>query len=435
MTRHLNVWINDTQVGVLIDRNGIWSFTYSEAWVKHPEAYPLCPNLPLQVDTHLDGSTHRPVQWYFDNLLPEEGQRVLLAQAARLGGADAFGLLSHYGAESAGSLTLLPPGATPAPGSCIDLSEQELSQRIREMPSIPLAEQSAKRMSLAGAQHKVAVIFADGALREPVGSLPSTHILKPDHPGDAWPHSVINEWFIMTLAGRVGLPVPTVHRRYLPEPVYLIERFDRRHDGNGWQRMHCIDACQLFGIDRAYKYAEGSVGRLAELSRHCLPSAKARLLLFQWLVFNVLVGNEDAHLKNLSVLPHGSTFRLAPFYDLLCTAVYGTRAYGQDRWPDLASLAWPVQGTQRLNEIDKLTLIAAGESLGIKAATARNAINALVSSVPQQARLLLDETTQENTSLGQASSDLQATLAGESRLLRAIVNIVINEMANQLTKA
>lgn len=287
-------------------------------------------------------------------------------------------------------------------------------------------------MSLAGAQHKVAVIYADDAFREPSGSLPSTHILKPDHPGDAWPHSVVNEWFIMTLAGRVGLPVPTVHRRYLPEPVYLIERFDRQHSAHGWQRVHCIDACQLFGIDRAYKYAEGSVDRLADISRQCLPSAKVRLQLFQWLVFNVLVGNEDAHLKNLSVLIRGRTFRLAPFYDLLCTAVYGTRAYGQDRWPDLASLAWPVLGKQRLNSIDKSTLIAAGEAMGIRAATARNAITVLVSAVPQQARTLLDETNKDNTALGQEWPTLQATLAGESRLLRAIVNIVIDEMAHQL---
>ncbi|MCG7601574.1 hypothetical protein MHM84_17545 [Halomonas sp. McH1-25] len=58
----------------------------------------------------------------------------------------------------------------------------------------------------------------------------------------------------------------------------------------------------------------------------------------------------------------------------------------------MTSLVWPVQGTQRLNEIDKPTLIAAGEAMGIKAATARNAITALVSAVPHKARALLDET-------------------------------------------
>ncbi|MEB3734178.1 HipA domain-containing protein [Halopseudomonas pachastrellae] len=148
------------------------------------------------------------MQWYFDNLLPEEGQRTLIAEAAGVAIADAFALLQHFGAESAGSITLLPPGERPQPGSTQPLSAVTLSQRIQSMPEVPLAQRAAKRMSLAGAQHKVAVIYRDGQLLEPVGSEPSTHILKPNHPGEDWRHSVINEWFVMTLAGRVGLPVP-----------------------------------------------------------------------------------------------------------------------------------------------------------------------------------------------------------------------------------
>ncbi len=91
-------------------------------------------------------------------------------------------------------------------------------------------------MSLAGAQHKLAVVIEDGKLYEPVGARASTHILKPDHPDEDYPHSVINEWFSMSLAKAMGLAVPAVEMRSVPEPIYLIERFDREKVDGQWQR-------------------------------------------------------------------------------------------------------------------------------------------------------------------------------------------------------
>ncbi|WNW12420.1 HipA domain-containing protein [Pseudomonas sp. DTU_2021_1001937_2_SI_NGA_ILE_001] len=434
MQRSLNVWIDQRQVGRLRELNGLWAFRYEPQWLNSPAAHPLCPTLPLQAQEHQDGATHRPVQWYFDNLLPEEGQRQLIAKAAGAAIEDAFTLLQHFGAESAGSLTLLPPDRKPEPGTTLALSYAELSKRIQAMPRIPLAEQAAKKMSLAGAQHKVAVIYRNGQLFEPVGSEASTHILKPDHPDEAWPHSVINEWFVMTLAGRVGLPVPEVHRIYVPEPVFLIERFDRRKTSSGWERLHCIDACQLEGLSREFKYSAGNIERLAGLASRCQPALLARQYLFQWLVFNTLVGNEDAHLKNLSFLLPGSKVGLAPFYDLLCTAVYGTQAYGQDRWPAQANLAWPVHGVQHLASITLTLLIEAGTTMGIKPVTSRSIVRRLIDSVRQEATRLLDETLQRNEALRQARPELGATLAGEARLLRSIHAIAIKEMSLRLEK-
>lgn len=432
MERSLIAWINHDQVGTLREVNGIWAFRYDEQWLTHAQAYPLCPLLPLQADEHLDGSTRRPVQWYFDNLLPEEGQRRLIANDAGASIEDAFALLQHVGAESAGSLTLLPPGEAPQPGGSIMLMEQSLSQRIQAMPRIGLSVQSAKKMSLAGAQHKMAVMFQEGYLVEPVGQTPSTHILKPDHPGEAWPHSVINEWFVMTLAKRVGLPVPNVHRMYVPEPVYLIERFDRAQVGDDWRRLHCIDACQLDGLAKESKYRAGSIERMAELASKCRPAAFARLRIFEWLVFNVLVGNEDAHLKNLSFLLTARSVSLAPFYDLLCTAAYGTRALGKDEWPQLASLAWPLLGVIRLQEIRTPLLVAAGEAMGIKPATAKDIVRKLVDGVRRAAPKLLTEVETQNAELVLARPELAATFAGEMRLIRCIHSIVIGEMLVQL---
>lgn len=434
MERSLHVWINQASLGILRERNGLWAFRYDERWLADPLAHPLCPLLPLQAEEHFDGSTTRPVQWYFDNLLPEEGQRQLMAKAAGAAIEDAFALLQHFGAESAGSLTLLPPGQAPSPGSTQLLPDAELSTRILAMPKIPLAERAAKKMSLAGAQHKVAIVYRDGQLLEPTGSEPSTHILKPDHPDDAWPHTVINEWFVMRLAERVGLPVPRVHRLYVPQPVYLIERFDRMEREHRWSRLHCIDACQLDGLSREFKYSAGSIERIAALANRCRPAALARLRLFQWLLFNVLVGNEDAHLKNLSFLMSARGVHLSPFYDLLCTAVYGTRACDRDQWPEQAFLAWPIQGTQRLTVITAPLLVTAGEAMGIKPTTARDTLRKLVDKVRMEAPKLLNEVMRQNEEILQQRPELGATLAGEVRLLRSINAIVISEMAAQLDR-
>lgn len=93
-----------------------------------------------------------------------------------------------------------------------------------------------------------------------------------------------------------------IMKKMVPEPVYVIERFDRRKAGDTWLRLHAVDACQLLNLDRTFKYNQGSVERLAELAEFCRSSAIARSRLNEWLVFNVLTGNDDAHLKKLSFL-------------------------------------------------------------------------------------------------------------------------------------
>ncbi|MBD9413481.1 HipA domain-containing protein [Pseudomonas sp. PDM16] len=427
MKRELLAWIGNRLVGHLRDDNGIWSFSYADGWAD----FDLCPNLPAKNRTIVDGSSHRPVQWYFDNLLPEEGQRQLLAGDARLDASDAFALLTHYGAESAGSLTLLPPGQELPEGALRPLPDADLSRRIEAMPRLPLTHEANKRMSLAGAQHKLAVVFDQAELYEPVGALPSTHILKPDHPEQAFAHSVINEWFSMRLAACVGLSVPQASRLYVPQPVYLIKRFDREQRGGNWQRLHSIDACQMLGLDRHFKYQAGSIERLAELSSLTTAPAIARTRLFGWLVFNVLLGNTDAHLKNISFLVTARGEQLAPFYDLLCTAVYETRAFDQDRWPQATTLAWPILGEANLARIARSHLLDAAEALGIKRSPANAQLQRMQERIVAEADALLVEVEQENAQISAGRPELRATFAGEMRCLRAI-RALIAEQAQRL---
>lgn len=431
--RSLRAWINQTEVGTLQEVGGLWRFQYADAWLHNPLAFALSPHLPLSATTLLDGASQRPVQWYFDNLLPEEGQRTLLAGDAKLDTADTFGLLAWYGAESAGSLTLLPPDALPqAIAPLRALPDKALQARIQQLPKAPLARGASKRMSLAGAQHKLALVLQNGALFEPAGATPSTHILKPDHPDSDYPHSVVNEWFVMQLARRLGLEVPNVHRRYVPSPVYLIDRFDRFADVHGWQRRHAIDACQLLGLDRSFKYNQGSVESLAKLANACRSAAVARSRLFGWLVFNVLVGNSDAHLKNLSFLVSHEGVQLAPFYDLLSVASYDSPAFDHQGWPAHTQLAWPILGVQRFLDIDRRLLLEAGAALNLAKSTAQRLLDNLRNRIIQQAELLYAEFEFENARIAQVQSALTATMAGESRCLRTIVHTIIKPMVQQL---
>jgi serine/threonine-protein kinase HipA len=140
-------------------------------------------------------------------------------------------------------------------------------------------------MAAAGAQNKLPVVYKDNELYEPVGSEPSTHILKPNHLGDDYAASVINEYVVMSVAANLGLRVPPVFRRYTPEPVYIVERFDRYVDDAGQaQRRHIIDACQLLIKSRSFKYRSATLGTLAEIVSYCRNKAATRLQLYVWLM-------------------------------------------------------------------------------------------------------------------------------------------------------
>ncbi|WP_321935288.1 HipA domain-containing protein [Paraburkholderia sp. J8-2] len=438
--RTLLASIDHQLIGTLIEGNGIWAFEYDPAWLENPDRFALSPHIPLLDKIQRDGATTRPIQWTFDNLLPEETVRQLIASDANLPDvSDAFALLERYGRESAGSVSLRVPGdAEEADQETLlrALTDEELNERIRNLPNVPLTHDAPKKMSLAGAQHKLAVVVRDGELFEPGGQAVSTHIMKPNHPqAGAYPHTVVNEWFIMQLARSVGLDVPDVARRYVPAPVYLITRFDREENKSGIVlRRHAIDGCQMLNLAATMKYSSWSVGALAELAGRCRAPAPARLRLFKWLVFCVLVGNGDSHLKNTSFLVDRNGITLAPFYDLLCEAVYETRNYSdKGRWPDLTEFTREVCGVQRYADFSRAVLIEAGEQLGLTRATATRQITELLARLPAAADALIVEVEDQNNKLMDWRPELRATLGGEMQLLRAIRHIVIQEMVARIS--
>jgi len=432
--RKLRVFLEQDLVGELSESNNLWRFTYDPTWADKDGALAIAPGLPLGNEPIIDGGTKRPVQWFFDNLLPEEALRTRLAQEKKIAEADAFGILEAYGAESAGALTLLKPGADLPPAGRRPLTEAELSKRVRDLPRVSLEAKAPKKMSLAGAQHKLPVIVEGDAYFEPEGSEPSTHILKPNHPDvTTYPNSVINEWSVMQLAGRLGLRVPATSHRYCPHedsakdvvPIFLIERFDRVHEKGKVRRLHAIDACQLLNIDRTYKLNSMTIETLQNVAEATRSRATTRLRLYQWALFNILVGNRDAHLKNLSFMVNPTGIELSPHYDLLSTAVFDAGDAVQE-WRNL-EMSLALKGATRYAEITREAVLALAEDLGVGKQTAERILDKMVHDAPSE----LDGLIKEFEDRAYPTS-AKALRGGELRVLRQIRHAVMESMVRQL---
>tara|TARA_B100001105_G_scaffold17745_1_gene12945 strand:+ start:127 stop:576 length:450 start_codon:yes stop_codon:yes gene_type:complete len=142
-------------MGELKDVNGFWAFEYAQEWINSDENFSLSPDIPIQNEMTLDTGTKRPVQSFFDNLLPEENARKLLAKDAQVDHSDSFELLEVSGIESAGALIMLPEGSVMPEPSAEPLELSALSERIKALPKAPLNKRQGSRMSLAGAQREL----------------------------------------------------------------------------------------------------------------------------------------------------------------------------------------------------------------------------------------------------------------------------------------
>ena len=325
MSQSLSVYLWETKAGVLhLDIQRRFVFQYNQNWLENDQAIPLSLQLPLQAEAFSDDRA-RP---FFANLLPESELRRVIARKLGFSEQNDFALLEAIGGECAGAVSLLPDDVQPnnASSEYRLLTDSELNTLVEEMPSKPmLAGEAGMRLSLAGAQNKLPVFFDGQQISLPMGGVPSNHILKPPIAGIS--HTVENEIFCMRLAGQLGLPVPAVQILQKAQPLYLISRYDRESDTkNGLQRIHQEDFCQALRVPPDAKYeAEGGPGLGAcfnLLREHSIQPAADISVLLDWVIFNYFVGNADAHAKNVSLLLTDKGPRLAPLYDLMCTAVY-----------------------------------------------------------------------------------------------------------------
>ncbi len=270
---------------------------------------------------------------FFEALLPEGAVRERIAGQLKLAASDSYGLLAELGRDCAGALQILEAKRMSETASVRWLDDNELDALIEELPRHPLgmhAEDQRLRLSLAGVQNK-AVLLRDeaGVFGKPLDGMPSTHILKPEPPDGDYPGLAANEYFCMRLAVRCGLSVAEVQLIELASrPCLVVQRFDRELSSFPPTRVHQEDLCQALGLTPDFKYQkEGwslpSYAALAELLDEHSPSPGLdRLAGAHAAVFHYLVGNADAHAKNISLIHGEGGVHLAPLYDVVCTAVY-----------------------------------------------------------------------------------------------------------------
>jgi len=168
--------------------------------------------------------------------------------------------------------------------------------------------------------------------------------------------------FCMMLAQKMVLPAPPVKIRRGLDQLFIIERYDRSRDKSGQiVRMHQEDFCQALGFLPDQKYESEGGPSLKHcftlLQEKSIRPAADRMALLRWVIFNFLIGNADAHAKNLAMIFTDRGPRLAPFYDLICTQVY----------PDLTEkAAMRIGGENRPSWIQQKHWEKLGEAVAIK---------------------------------------------------------------------
>lgn len=356
MIRELNVWFFGECVGVLTQDEGYLSFQYLPEWLGSKNAKPLSQSLPLRTEP-FDDKIAKP---FFAGLLPEGDKRDAVANILKVSSKNDFALLDGIGGECAGALILLEPGQTPpveanASNSIEWLEEDQLLVVLEKLPKRPLlAGESGLRLSLAGAQEKLPVVAREVLGKDglnhfeiglPKNNIPSSYILKPEISGVDG--SVYNEAFCLALAKELKLDAAIAKIGRTKDKTYLlVERYDRFLNEGQLRRLHQEDFCQAMGVAPELKYQNEGGPNIADgfalVRKVTTPSAPNLLRLLDYVIFNCLVGNNDAHAKNFSLLYSQNGIKLAPLYDVLSTAVY----------PDLTDrMAMKVGSKYRFDEL------------------------------------------------------------------------------------
>ena len=328
----LKVLINNRLCGRLEKQaSGAISFQYDPGWLAWAPAFPVSLSLPLQ-NAPWRGEA---VVAVFDNLLPDNPYvRRQVAERTGAGGADVYSLLDQIGLDCAGAMQFLPQGdganaLQPVEGAPI--SDAEIEVLLANLARAPLGIDPEQdfRISVAGAQEKTALLRHQGQWMRPIGTTPTTHILKPqlgEIPTSSGvidlSDSVENEHYCLTLLESFGLPVArTEIATFGARRVLVVERFDRRLRGDHILRLPQEDFCQALSVPSSRKYQRdggpGLVDILTKLQESDDPLA-AQAKVFKSQIIFWLMGATDGHAKNFSIfLRPGGRFELTPFYDVL----------------------------------------------------------------------------------------------------------------------
>ena len=368
----LGVWLDGLLVAELTARRPwelqcIYTEHALERWVGLSPL--LSCSLPLQ-SRRMDASV------FADGLLPEGRHRQALSSELKVAVNDLYALLRRFGRDVAGALVIATEEPPPRVPEAIPYTRGSLEQEVLDLPERPLAIHDDSELSIAGLQDKLLLVrIADGRWGRPAHGYPSSHILKVDDPQR--PGLVEAEAECLSLAARVGLTSVDVEIDTIAgKPCLLESRFDRRVSPDGTvERIHQEDLCQALSRDPNAAWGRGkyqdaggpSLREAAELLDRYAAEPQAQLdRLLSAVTFTVLVGNADAHGKNIALLhPTAETVELAPLYDTVPTVL----------WPRLRTRgAMSIGGNWQLDATTVENLVGEAASWRLNRARAKRVV-------------------------------------------------------------
>lgn len=392
----LVVALNGVKIGLLKkERSGALSFRYESSWLQTGGARPLSLSLPLDNKVY-EGEK---VLNFFDNLLPDsEAIKSRLQATFKVSSSHPFDLLAAIGRDCIGAIQLYPIDSDIPNVKTIQatpLTEQDIVEKLANYQNAPLGLNGEDdfRISLAGAQEKLALLWYQNQWQQPRGSTPTSHIFKL--PIGILPYKNIdltesceNEWLCLKIMQAFGLSTAKAEIKTFGEhKALIVERFDRQWaKNNEWLiRLPQEDLCQALGVSPALKYENEGGPNIEQCMQLLLGSSQAsedRKNFFKAPIIFWLLAAIDGHGKNFSIYlqPNGS-YQLKPFYDVISAYPLMAKNLPKER----IKMAMSVKGKNRHYHWDKIEprhFISIAERCGLSTDDAKNIMIEIANAVP-----------------------------------------------------
>ena len=311
-------------------------FQYSKEYINSDQAHPISISLPLTEEAYSPEKT----KCFFEGLLPEGFSRKAVANWIKSDEEDYIAILSALGKECLGALRIVDENDTEEALGYEKLSLKQVKKLAAEGTTRSTRILMETHLSLTGASGKVGLYYDEDKMNWylPKGNAPSTHIVKQSHV--RFERIVLNEQLCMLTAKQLGIEAPesfiiNVGKGADSEILYATKRFDRLMKEGKMidglpvpNRLHQEDFAQALGIPAGEKYEKeksGYLRRMFEVIReNAVDPIAEQTKLWKRICFNYLIGNNDAHIKNYSLIYSENLkgISLSPAYDIVSTRAY-----------------------------------------------------------------------------------------------------------------
>lgn len=353
-------------------------FSYSETYLNSESAVPISISMPLSTSKFTPDKTRN----YFSGLLPEGFLKESIAQNMHIDANDYLSILLLLGQECLGAIIVYKDEHVKSMAEYTLVNNQQIAELAQEGTSKSISMVQEAHLSLTGASGKVGLYFDEqnNNWYLPKFTAPSTHIVKQSHV--RLKHIVTNELLCTKTANKLGIETSeafVIGEDNKDENVlFATKRYDRKLSKDKIcglykpYRLHQEDFAQALGINNQNKYESGSNSYFKQMvdliNSYSSDPLRDTEKLWKITIFNLLIGNTDAHIKNFSLLYNSnlSNLQLAPAYDLVSTVLYNESTH---------NMAFSIGGERHLDNITLDSLISEAKHTNINPAIVKRWFN------------------------------------------------------------